>query len=513
LAQVVAQRTADSELPTAMPGTMERAAALGIVPEFRVEITADSDESPLAPKQESRGMRYAALALAAFCACAVVAVMAMADAVGGYSERSARLLEATAADAGGNPFAGNPFYVNPSYTRSLDASIATAEGTVKDNLEQMMDVPSAYWLDNKQKIRGTDTNSMEGILADAMAKENPELVTFIVYDLPNRDCHAKASNGEICCTYDANGRCDYLAQGDGTCSTGLKEYKEEYIDEIAAVLRKFSGKVPVVLVIEPDSLPNLSTNQADPRCGNPETANAYKGGVSYAVKALAAADPHASIYLDAGHGGWLGWKDNMVDYVQTIKGLDVSDLIRGFATNVAGYQYLGEICPSYDYCLESNPDRDPTHPCCSDPCGLTGEWNPSHHELNYALHLRHAFSEGIPGFVPHVIIDTGRNGVDDMRGDCKNWCNIRGAGVGLIPTTETADTSIIDAYFWLKTPGESDGCTEFLPDGSKCPRFDQDCGSPDSIGSGADEPRAPEAGQWFDYQIKQLAERAALHKP
>ena len=27
------------------------------------------------------------------------------------------------------------------------------------------------------------------------------MVLFMIYDLPNRDCHAKASNGEICCKY------------------------------------------------------------------------------------------------------------------------------------------------------------------------------------------------------------------------------------------------------------------------------------------------------------------------
>lgn len=37
----------------------------------------------------------------------------------------------------------------------------------------------------------------------------------------------------------------------------------------------------------------------------------------------------------------------------------------------------------------------------------------------------------------------------------RNWCNIRGAGVGSKPTTETADGEVLDAYFWLKTPGEA----------------------------------------------------------
>lgn len=48
-----------------------------------------------------------------------------------------------------------------------------------------------------------------------------------------------------------------------------------------------------------------------------------------------------------------------------------------------------------------------------------------------------------------------------MRGDCANWCNIRGAGVGHFPTVDTGNP-MIDAYFWLKTPGESDGCTQVI---------------------------------------------------
>ncbi|CAK9051763.1 4-beta-cellobiohydrolase 3) (Exocellobiohydrolase 3), partial [Durusdinium trenchii] len=305
----------------------------------------------------------------------------------------------------GNPFADKVFYVNPSYKVSLSTSIATASGEVKDTLEAMMNVPSAYWLDKKDKIFGSTTSSMEGILEDALNKPVPELVVFIVYDLPNRDCHAKASNGEICCKYKPDGRCDYQDEADG-CKDGLKEYQKEYIDPIAKVLKKYSGRVPVVLVIEPDSLPNLVTNEADPRCGNRGTKNAYENGVSYAVKTLAKADPYAGIYIDAGHGGWLGWKDNMKDFVNQIQRMDVAKDIRGFASNVAGYQYLGEACDTYDYCLGGQHNGDS---CCYDPCGLVSEWNPSHNELMYALHLREAMSNGIGGFEPHMIIDTGRN--------------------------------------------------------------------------------------------------------
>ncbi len=56
-----------------------------------------------------------------------------------------------------------------------------------------------------------------------------------------------------------------------------------------------------------------------------------------------------------------------------------------------------------------------------------------------------------------MIIDTGRNDVGDMRSDCSNWCNIRGAGVGAFPSTATTSGWVVDAFYWLKTPGESDG--------------------------------------------------------
>lgn len=95
-----------------------------------------------------------------------------------------------------------------------------------------------------------------------------------------------------------------------------------------------------------------------------------------------------------------------------------------------------------------------------------------------------------------------------MRQSCDNWCNPRNAGAGIPSTADTANKTMVDAYFWLKTPGESDGCSQELPSGSQCPRFDASCGSVDSLGSKSHEPRAPEAGGWFDFQVKQLARHA-----
>ena len=427
---------------------------------------------------------------------------------------------------------------------------------VRATLEQMQGVASAYWIDVKAKVATTwgddasaggviaaaaSTMTVEGILADAAAAASPPpLVTFIVYDLPNRDCNAVASNGEICCSYNDDGRCDYEAGG--TCEAGLAEYESEYIAPFAALLADERYlHVPVVLVIEPDSTPNFATNLDNPSCGDTATRAAMHDGISLAVRALAAARPrgvaassafgvgdddaHAdggdegtlAIYLDAAHGGWLGWENTLADFVDLVVAMNVTHLLRGFALNVANYQPLGELCADGVDCLRGEFGEDEMPACCSDPCGLLGQWNSANNELNYARALVGAFAAAVDGFAPHVLVDTGRNGVEDAREECANWCNARGAGVGRVPSLDTADPAVIDAYHWLKTPGESDGCTQTLPSADDawvgagaCPRYDTMCGSADSIGSRDGEPFAPEAGAWFDYQIRLLAANAAL---
>ncbi|KAJ1461099.1 1, 4-beta cellobiohydrolase [Pelagophyceae sp. CCMP2097] len=378
-----------------------------------------------------------------------------------------------------NLFAAHPYYVNPTYAASLDSSISSAPGETRAALEEMKFVASAYWIDVKAKISLEDTSGLRGILLDAVAGS--------------------------------------------TCKDGLEEYRTQYIDPFAAVLAEFDGVVPVALVIEPDSLPNFVTNSADLRCGNPATTAAYTEGIKYAVTAIAAATDHVAMYLDAAHGGWLGWDDNLEGFATAVAALGIEEHLRGLATNVANYQPLGEPCPAGVDCIEGPGEGSA---CCADPCGLVGAWNRANNEYNYATRLVAAFKAKMPTWDPRVIIDTGRSGNAAARGDCATWCNPRDMGAGLKPTAQTLLPAIVDALYWrvspfpappLKTPGESDGCTELLPsaadarvsDGA-CARFDADCARPDSIGTQAGEPFAPEAGHWFDFQVKMLAANAAM---
>jgi endoglucanase len=52
----------------------------------------------------------------------------------------------------------------------------------------------------------------------------------------------------------------------------------------------------------------------------------------------------------------------------------------------------------------------------------------------------------------HFIIDTSRNGL----GTTAEWCNPRGQALGVAPTTSTGHP-LVDAFLWIKQPGESDG--------------------------------------------------------
>jgi len=65
------------------------------------------------------------------------------------------------------------------------------------------------------------------------------------------------------------------------------------------------------------------------------------------------------MYLDAAHGGWLGWSNNLVAFVDLLQSMSFElTSLRGFTTNVANYQPLGTMCPftssdgiRNDYCL------------------------------------------------------------------------------------------------------------------------------------------------------------------
>ncbi len=69
----------------------------------------------------------------------------------------------------------------------------------------------------------------------------------------------------------------------------------------------------------------------------------------------------------------------------------------------------------------------------------------------------------------HYVIDTGRNGLGPTAD--RQWCNPDGRALGERPTSATGQ-ALVDAFLWVKVPGESDGaCNGAPPAGSWMPEY------------------------------------------
>ncbi|MFF7309057.1 glycoside hydrolase family 6 protein [Streptomyces sp. NPDC008137] len=408
-----------------------------------------------------------------------------------------------------NPYVGAKAYVNPEWS---------AKAAAEPGGSRIADQPTAVWLDRIAAINGVnDGMGLRAHLDEALKqKGSGELVIqVVIYDLPGRDCAALASNGEL-------------------KPDEIDKYKTQYIDPVTSILSDAKyASLRIATIIEPDSLPNLVTNAG----GTPTTTDAcvtmkangnYEKGVSYALDKLGAI-PNVYNYIDAAHHGWLGWDSNLGPAVQqfhkvaTTNGASVND-VAGFIVNTANY----------------SPTKEPHLKITDTVNGQTVrqskwlDWNQYADEQSFAQALRDKLVAAGFGSGIGMLIDTSRNGwggaarpsgpgpmtsVDDYvngsridrRIHAGNWCNQSGAGIGERPTA--APAAGIDAYVWVKPPGESDGSSAAIPN-DEGKGFDRMCdptygGNPRNGNNPSGSlPNAPVAGHWFSAQFRQLMQNA-----
>ena len=417
-----------------------------------------------------------------------------------------------------NPFIGAQGYIDPDYVRNVEASMAKTDPATREKMQVATNIPTAVWLDSIAAIEGSNgrRSTLEQHLLDAVsqAKENtPVVLPIVVYNLPDRDCSAKASNGTL------NG----LA--------GLKTYREDFIDRIATLFadKRFSD-LRIVTILEPDSLPNLVTNKSVPDCQSAFENGIYTKGIAYALKRF---NEVANVYsyLDIGHSGWLGWDDNRKGavklYVDVIKSSGSLFNVHGVATNTSGYTPVEEyLLPDTDYKIGNMPIK----------AANFYQYNGFFDERDYANALKAEFSAaGIPDHFG-ILIDTSRNGWGgkdrptkagrknninqyvnsariDRRPARQNWCNQNGAGAGERPTPNPFNDGVVHAFLWIKPPGESDGTSDSTQTTADAEgkRFDSDCdpqarthsGNPTGAIDGA-----PAAGRWFHQHFEMLVRNA-----
>lgn len=403
-----------------------------------------------------------------------------------------------------NPFADAKGYINPEWR---------AKAMAEPGGERIANTSTAVWLDRIAAIEGTTQSQSNGAMGladhlDAALEQGADYAQFVIYNLPGRDCSALASNGEL--------KADELPR-----------YKSEYIDPIAAIMGdpKYSG-LRIINVIEVDSLPNLVTNTNVQQCATMKSNGGYVQGVAYALQKLGSIG-NVYNYVDAGHHGWLGWNTNLMPSAQLFA--DVAkmagfDKVHGFITNTANYSALKE--PFFDAATSIN----------GTPVRMAKwvDWNDYVDELSFAQGFREKLvSLGFDSKIG-MLIDTSRNGwggpmrpaaksaatnVDtfvnesriDRRVHAGNWCNQSGAGLGERPTAAPAPG--IDAYVWIKPPGESDGASMMIQndDGKG---FDRMC-DPTYTGNERNGnsmtgalANAPLSGSWFSAQFQELMKNA-----
>ncbi|MFJ2579697.1 glycoside hydrolase family 6 protein [Kitasatospora aureofaciens] len=156
------------------------------------------------------------------------------------------------------------------------------------------------------------------------------------------------------------------------------------------------------VVLEPDAVAHTLDS-----CGVKGDAAAERYGLlAFAVQELKKR-PQVRVYLDAGNPGWAQDPSAMADALRRA-GIGVAD---GFAVNVSNF-----------YGTDRNAE--------------------------YGARL----SAALGG--KHFVIDTSRNGNGPLGSDA--WCNPPGRALGEPPTADTGRPGV-DAYLWIKNPGESDG--------------------------------------------------------
>ncbi len=171
----------------------------------------------------------------------------------------------------------------------------------------------------------------------------------------------------------------------------------QWIDGFAAGL----GTRGAYVIVEPDAVAQMVA-------GCPRAAAAERYALlSYAVQRIKR-HPGTKVYLDAGNASWIPDARRLVGPLRSA-GIAHAD---GFALNVSNYQ-TNKVSSDYGRRLSRE---------------LGGK---------------------------HFVVDSSRNGNGPYRGT-EAWCNPPGRALGIPPTTRTGVASL-DAYLWIKRPGESDG--------------------------------------------------------
>jgi endoglucanase len=419
------------------------------------------------------------------------------------------------------------FFVPPASAGSRDQMKALKKAKKSGDaalIAAMEETPRAVWFTD-----GTPAE-VKAAVKKTMEAADCEVPVLVAYNLPFRDC----------AQYSAGGAVDTAAY-------------EAWIDGFAAGI----GKAKAVVILEPDALgiiPYYTSYWASgPDWCQPKVTDATGNQVpapgatpadrfaqlNYAIDKIHAKAPSALVYLDGTHSGWLGANEAANRLVQG--GVRKAE---GFFMNLSNYQltsdsiHFGTWVSSCLAVMKGHADAgdsgwDASWGCPNQyvetPTG-SGNYVPDYSPANVAA-VDGAYATALGTWVPSTrfLIDTSRNGRGPLDAvqyasaptnqpapvisalKSGSWCNPPGAGAGLRPLA-LPGAALLDAYMWIKPPGESDGSCD-IAGGARAWDFAQY--NPWSLTGDAQlhfDPLwgmvDPAAGLWFPEQALELAQNA-----
>jgi endoglucanase len=391
------------------------------------------------------------------------------------------------------------FYVaKPNHDAVQQIAALTSQGD-KDSaalIRSIIDTPTAVWVEGESPKAAEQ--QVRQVTHQAAGKKT--LPVLILYTLPFRDCAQYSAGG----------------------ATSVEEYKA-WID---AVARGIQGR-DALIMLEPDSLGIIPwytsvdgvAEWCKPAEATPATATAERFEMlNYAVDVLSAL-PNTRVYLDATHNAWL----NVGDITDRLLKAGVQNA-DGVFLNVSNYQWTENlvqygtwISSCIAYVTQVNPgdvgscgnqywSGGPANNWTGvalDPAKIWNDTATDPTANTAGINSRYDLILGDVEPTTHFVIDTSRNGQgpwtptgeQTIWPDPQTWCNPPDRGIGLRPTTNTGN-DLVDAFLWIKVPGESDGqCSRGLGTGDNVV---------DPIWGQVD----PSAGVWFPEQALELAKLA-----
>ncbi|MET7934707.1 glycoside hydrolase family 6 protein [Streptomyces sp. NPDC005322] len=163
------------------------------------------------------------------------------------------------------------------------------------------------------------------------------------------------------------------------------------------------GDARAIVILEPDALAHLGCLKRRQR------AERF-AALSYAARVLERRAPRARVYYDAGNSGWQPART----MAERLRHAGIDRYGDGIAVNVSNFNATGD-------------------------------------EVRYGLTVLKELRR--PGL--GIVVDTSRNGAGPTRNH--RFCDPPGRKLGRPPTAATGVPGV-DAFLWVKQPGQADGC-------------------------------------------------------